>query len=56
MLGNFLFKINFFKLLFLEHYHNVKWFGGRSQARRSVGPDLESKCLQRFSADDKIRR
>ena len=28
----------------------------QDQDRRSVGPDLGSICLQRSSADDKIRR
>ena len=40
-----IFKINFFKILFQEHYRSVRRFGSRS------GPTfLDPNCLQRLSA------
>ena len=41
---------NFLKKIFQEHYQSVKQFESRS-----VGPDLDSNCLQRLSAEDKSR-
>ena len=51
---NIVFKI--YRLCsFKELYQSVKQFGS-STGPRSVGPDLGSNSLQRFSADDKSHR
>ena len=45
------FKTNFFQKFFKEHYLGVKL--SQDQDQHSFGPDLDPKCLQRLSADDK---
>ena len=60
MLGNFscrlltVFKINFFKKIFQYDYQSNSL--DPDQDRHLVGPDLGPNCLQRLTADDKIRR
>ena len=52
-------SVNFFrnqlKKIYQEYHQSVKYLNP-DQARRFVGPDLGPNCLQRFSAEDKIRR
>ena len=45
LLLNF-FKINFFEKFFQEHYQSVS---------NALDPDLGPNCMQRLSADDKVR-
>ena len=49
----FFFKINLFKKSFWNLSCRVANGLDPDQDRRSVGPDLSPKCLQRLSADDK---
>ena len=63
MLGNFSSFCRlqlFFKICFSKKIsrHSIRLSNGwdPDQVRRFVGPDLGLNCLQRLSADDKIRR
>ena len=47
----FFFKINYFEKFFKEYHHSANSLDP-DQARRFVGPDLGSNCLQKLSADD----
>ena len=45
-------KINFFKIIFQEHYWSVKLFESRA-GRHFVVPNQDLNCLHMLSADDK---
>ena len=55
LLSSAVFKINFFQKFIsraLSECHEI-WIHIRTNKSHSVGPDLDSKCLQRQPTDDK---
>ena len=56
--AEFFFNISYFFLFFFQEYDQIRVKHlDPDQDRRSVGPDLDSNCLQKLSADlDDTRR